>query len=338
MAMTRREALRKLTTGTMSVVATGAATAVAASVRQLPTSYAAYSLAGFLALLMLPMHGYPIREDLNGLPRFLMLLFPIWLGFAELAGVDGACSHANAIQPDTRFNGLHQINYDLTSTTKNIIKLYRPADGKSYSYVKQQCMHCVDPACVAGCMFKGLKKDVKTGVVTWNAKLCVGCRYCEIACPYHIPKFQWEGFNPKIVKCELCKERLTKGQQPACSTVCPVHAVIFGKRSELLAEAKRRIKENPGKYYQDRVYGEREGGGTQCLYLSHVPFANLGLPELPEESVPQKYLKWQKRVYSYLAVPAVLYASVVGVIRNNWKDHQEHMQEEQEETGLRPQL
>ena len=63
-------------------VATGAATAVAASVRQLPTSYAAYSLAGFLALLMLPMHGYPIGEDLNGLPRFLMLLFPIWLGFA----------------------------------------------------------------------------------------------------------------------------------------------------------------------------------------------------------------------------------------------------------------
>ena len=313
MAMTRREALRKLTTGTMSVVATGAATGVA-------LSGAALS-----------------EENIAAPPEALGLLYDATRCVGCQSCV-AACSQANAIQPDTRFNGLHQINYDLTSTTKNIIKLYRPADGKSYSYVKQQCMHCVDPACVAGCMFKGLKKDVKTGVVTWNAKLCVGCRYCEIACPYHIPKFQWEGFNPKIVKCELCKERLTKGQQPACSTVCPVHAVIFGKRSELLAEAKRRIKENPGKYYQDRVYGEREGGGTQCLYLSHVPFANLGLPELPEESVPQKYLKWQKRVYSYLAVPAVLYASVVGVIRNNWKDHQEHMQEEQEETGLRPQL
>ena len=313
MAMTRREALRKLTTGTMSVVATGAATGVALS-------------------------GAALSEENIAAPAEALGLLYDATRCVGCQSCVAACSQANAIQPDTRFNGLHQINYDLTSTTKNIIKLYRPADGKSYSYVKQQCMHCVDPACVAGCMFKGLKKDVKTGVVTWNAKLCVGCRYCEIACPYHIPKFQWESFNPKIVKCELCKERLTKGQQPACSTVCPVHAVIFGKRSELLAEAKRRIKENPGKYYQDRVYGEREGGGTQCLCLSHVPFVNLGLPELPEESVPQKYLKWQKRVYSYLAVPAVLYASVVGVIRNNWKDHQEHMQEEQEETGLRPQL
>ena len=313
MAMTRREALRKLTTGTVSVVATGAATGVV-------LSGAAYS-----------------EEQVAAPAEALGLLYDATRCVGCQSCV-AACSQANDIQPDTRFNGLHQINYDLTSTTKNIIKLYRPADGKSYSYVKQQCMHCVDPACVAGCMFKGLKKDVKTGVVTWNAKLCVGCRYCEIACPYHIPKFQWEGFNPKIVKCELCKERLAKGQRPACTTVFPVHAVIFGKRSELLAEAKRRIKENPGKYYQDRVYGEREGGGTQCLYLSHVPFANLGLPELPEESVPQKYLKWQKRVYSYLAVPAVLYASVVGVIRSNWRDHQQHMQEEEKETGLRPQL
>ena len=54
---------------------------------------------------------------------------------------------------------------DLNSFTKNIIKLYKPADGKTYSYVKQQCMHCVDPACVAGCMFKGLQKDQETGVV-----------------------------------------------------------------------------------------------------------------------------------------------------------------------------
>jgi Fe-S-cluster-containing dehydrogenase component len=313
MAMTRREALRKLTTGTVSVVATGAVTGVTLSA-------AAHS-----------------EEKIAAPTEALGLLYDATRCVGCQSCV-AACAQANNLPPDTRLNGLHQIAYDLNSTTKNIIKLYRPADGKSYSYVKQQCMHCVDPACVAGCMFKGLKKDVKTGVVTWDAKLCVGCRYCEIACPYHIPKFQWEGFNPRIVKCELCKERLANGQQPACSAVCPVHAVVFGKRSELLAEAKRRIKENPGKYYQDRVYGEREAGGTQCLYLSHVPFANLGLPDLPDESVPQKYLKWQKRVYSYLAVPAVLYASVVGVIRNNWKDFQGHIREEEEETGLRPQL
>jgi Fe-S-cluster-containing dehydrogenase component len=313
MAMTRREALRKITAGTASVVATGAATGVALS-------------------------GVAHSEETPAVPPEALGLLYDATRCVGCQSCVAACAQANNQASAAPANKLYQIAYDLNSTTRNIIKLYRPTDGKSYSYVKQQCMHCVDPACVAGCMFKGLKKDPKTGVVSWNSKLCVGCRYCEIACPYHVPKFQWEGYNPRIVKCELCKERLAKGEQPACSSVCPVHAVIFGKRSELLAEAKRRIKESPGKYFQDRVYGEHEAGGTQCLYLSHVPFTNLGLPDLPDESVPQKYLKWQKRVYSYLAVPAVVYASVVGVINGNWKEHQHHMEEEEKETGLRPQL
>lgn len=251
-----------------------------------------------------------------------------------------ACAEANNLLPEAMRlgDGVHLTASDLNSFTKNIIKLYKPVDGKEYSFVKQQCMQCVDPTCVAGCMFKGLKKDPNTGVVTWNSKLCVGCRYCEISCPFHIPKFQWQGFNPKIVKCELCKERLAKGDQPACTSVCPTHAVIFGKRDDLLIEAKTRIKNHPGKYHEDRVYGEIEGGGTQVLYLSHVAFENIGLPKLESESVPRKYLKWQKRVYSYLAVPAVLYASMVGIINGNWKKHQEHMKEDEEKTGLRAQL
>lgn len=313
MAMTRREALRKLTAGTVSVVATGAATGVALS-------------------------GVAHSEETPAVPPEAIGLLYDATRCVGCQSCVAACAQANNEAMNASSQKLYQIAYDLNSTTRNIIKLYRPADGKSYSYVKQQCMHCVDPACVAGCMFKGLKKDPKTGVVSWNSKLCVGCRYCEIACPYHIPKFQWEGYNPRIVKCELCKERLARGEQPACSSVCPVHAVIFGKRDELLAEAKRRIKESPGKYFQDRVYGEHEAGGTQSLYLSHVPFSNLGLPDLPDESVPQKYLKWQKRVYSYLAVPAVVYASVVGVISGSFKEHKEHMEEEEKEIGLRPQL
>lgn len=313
MAMTRREALRKLTAGTASVVATGAATGIALS-------------------------GVAHSEETPGVSAEAVGLLYDATRCVGCQSCVAACAQANNEAMNASSQKLYQIAYDLNSTTRNIIKLYRPTAGQSYSYVKQQCMHCVDPACVAGCMFKGLKKDPKTGIVSWNSKLCVGCRYCEIACPYHIPKFQWEGYNPKIVKCELCRERLARGEQPACSSVCPVHAVIFGKRAELLAEAKRRIKESPGKYFQDRVYGEHEAGGTQSLYLSHVPFSNLGLPDLPDESVPQKYLKWQKRVYSYLAVPAVVYASVVGVINSSFKEHKEHMEEEEKETGLRPQL
>lgn len=145
--------------------------------------------------------------------------------------------------------------------------------------------------------------------------------------------------NPKIIKCEFCKDRLAVGKQPACTDVCPTHAVIFGHREELLQEAKKRIKESPGKYYNDKVFGEHDGGGTQVLYLSHVPFEKLGLPDnLGPESIPSKYLKWQKKLYSYLVVPTVLYVSLVGVIRGNWKDHQHHMDMDEKKTGLRPQL
>ena len=249
-----------------------------------------------------------------------------------------ACAAANGVEPDATADSLHYTNFDLSSFTKNIIKLYKPADGSAYSFVKRQCMHCVDPACVSGCPFQALKKNEKNGIVGWDGGKCVGCRYCEIACPYNVPKFQWSGMNPKIVKCELCKERLAVGKQPACTSACPVGAVIFGKREDLLKEAKQRIKDNPGRYYQNRVYGEVEGGGTQALYLSHVAFEKLGLPDLGDESVPRKYMKWQKRVYSYMVLPTAIYAGLATIIKRNFRHELAEKQEEEKKTGLRPQL
>jgi Fe-S-cluster-containing dehydrogenase component len=178
-----------------------------------------------------------------------------------------ACTAANDLQPDTRADGIHQAPPALNYFTKNIIKLYRTADGSDHSYFKQQCMHCVDPGCMNACMFGGLRKDEETGVVWWLGSKCVGCRYCEIACPFHIPAFQWDGFNPKIVKCELCRDPIKKGlrKQPGCTEVCPTQAVIYGKREDLLKEAKSRIAANPGKYFEGKVYGEHDAGGTQVL-------------------------------------------------------------------------
>ena len=141
-------------------------------------------------------------------------------------------------------------------------------------------MQCLDPACAAGCPFQALHKDPESGIVSWTADKCIGCRYCTITCPYHVPRFQWQGYNPRVTKCELCSQRLEKGLKPGCTTVCPTGAVIFGPRTVLLTEAKRRIRENPGRYYENKVYGETDNGGTQSLYLSRVPFEDLGLPEL----------------------------------------------------------
>jgi Fe-S-cluster-containing dehydrogenase component len=249
-----------------------------------------------------------------------------------------ACAEANDTVPDTRRDELHQAPSDLNDLTRNIIKLYKPQDGSAFSYVKRQCMHCLDPACAAGCPFQALHKDPESGIVTWTADKCIGCRYCTITCPYHVPRFQWQGYNPRVTKCELCHHRLEKGQKPGCTSVCPTGAVIFGPRTVLLTEAKKRIKNSPGRYYQSRVYGETDNGGTQCLYLSRVPFEKLGLPELGPESVPARTLRWQRRLYQYFALPAVLYISLVQVIRKSLKGHEQEAHEREKETGLRAQL
>jgi len=222
--------------------------------------------------------------------------------------------------------------------TRNIIKLYKPTDGTPSSYVKRQCMHCLDPACAAGCPFQALAKDPETGIVSWTADKCIGCRYCTITCPYHVPRFQWMGYNPRVTKCELCSTRLERGLKPGCTTVCPTGAVIFGARTVLLAEGKRRIKENPGRYYENKVYGETDNGGTQSLYLARVPFEDLGLPEIGPESVPAKTLRWQRRFYQYFALPALLYAGLVQVIRKSVKGHVQDAHDHEKETGLRAQL
>jgi Fe-S-cluster-containing dehydrogenase component len=248
-----------------------------------------------------------------------------------------ACAEANGLVPDTRLTGLHQAPLDLNEFTKNIIKLHDPVSGPQ-SFVKQQCMHCLEPACVAACPFQALFKRTDDGVVAWESTRCIGCRYCEVACPYHVPKFEWTAQNPEIVKCEFCRHRLAVNEQPACTEVCPTGAVIFGPRSVLLDQAKARIETTPGKYFEDRVYGEHEAGGTQVLYLSHVPFEAIGLPTLAPDDRPGRYLYWQTLVSRFFALPVVLYGVAVRIMRQNFVEHQRELQKEHELSGVDPQL
>lgn len=225
-----------------------------------------------------------------------------------------ACREANGLEPDTSWSsGLYQAPEDLNEKTKTVIKLYE--EGSHRAFMKAQCMHCVDPACAEACMLGAFKKR-EFGIVSYDANLCVGCRYCEVACPYNVPKFEWSKAAPKMVKCELCKERLAAGKQPACTDVCPRKAVIFGKRDALLKEARRRLAENPGKYVQ-KIYGETDGGGTQCLYLSNVPFEKLGLPALGTRSTPTLQRTIQRSLYKGFAAPIGLYAVLGAVMLRN---------------------
>ena len=233
-----------------------------------------------------------------------------------------ACQDANGLPRDpTGLGPRYDAPVDLSQRAKTVIKLYRAADQQSF--VKAQCMHCIDPACATACMLGALKKR-EFGIVSYDPDLCVGCRYCEIACPFNVPKFEWAKTAPKIVKCELCKERLREGLEPACTAVCPRKAVIFGKRSDLLREARRRIAAEPDRYLP-KVYGETDGGGTQVLYLSHVPFEDLGFRFSHEQPVPEIQQTVQHGIYKGFVGPIALYALLGAVMfRNRKKSEGEH--------------
>lgn len=219
-----------------------------------------------------------------------------------------ACKKANDLP-----GNLYDPPNDLSGDTKNIIKIYQ--DEEQTSYMKAQCMHCIDPACARACMIGAFKKR-EYGIVTWDPDRCIGCRYCQVACPYGIPKFQWDTPTPKIVKCELCHHIVTKGGQPGCCEACPKEAVIYGDYRELLAEARQRIADHPDRYWpagDPQIFGDTEGGGTQVLYLAGVDFSHLGLPALGDEPAGERAATIQHAVYQGAIAPVALYG-LLGVV------------------------
>lgn len=162
----------------------------------------------------------------------------------------------------------------------------RFATHKGDVYIKSQCMHCNQPACVSACLTKAMYKT-KEGPVIWRGDKCMGCRYCMVSCPFDIPKFEFNSPNPKIQKCTFCYDRILEGKKPACAENCPTEAIKFGTRREMLTEARKRLVENPG-VYVDQIYGEEVAGGTAFLYLSPVPFSELGVnTKLQNDSYPE---------------------------------------------------
>ncbi|WP_423129264.1 4Fe-4S dicluster domain-containing protein [Gaoshiqia sp. Z1-71] len=153
--------------------------------------------------------------------------------------------------------------------------------SKGEIYARKQCMHCNEPACAAACLTQAMYKT-KEGPVIWREEKCMGCRYCMISCPFDVPKFDYHSANPKIQKCDMCYERIIQGELPVCVETCG-DALFFGTRRELIAEARRRIAETP-ELYIDQIYGERVAGGTGYLYLSPVPYHELGFNEQLQNS------------------------------------------------------
>ena len=211
---------------------------------------------------------------------------------------------------------------DLSGDTRTIIKLHKEAGN--WSYIKHSCMHCQKPSCVSVCPVSAMFKDKVTGIVDYNKNTCLGCRYCQIACAFNIPKFEWDATMPQIVKCDLCRNtNLKEKGVPACVEVCPVGAIKFGKRSELLKDARSRIETHPDRYVQ-HIYGEHEVGGTNHLYIAGVPFEKLGVPRLPAEAPAAISEKIQHTIYKGFIAPVALYSVLGFIALKNMKKHGGH--------------
>lgn len=194
---------------------------------------------------------------------------------------EAACNKVNNLPPPDRpFDDLDVLDQKRRphADTYTIVNKFSQPGTTLPVFVKNQCNHCLEPACASACFVKALKKS-KTGAVVYDASLCVGCRYCMIACPFNIPAYEYDNpFTPEVTKCTLCQPRIQKGLLPGCVEICPKEALTFATRKELIKIARQRIKTHPN-LYVDHVYGEHEMGGCNWLYISNAPFSDLGLRE-----------------------------------------------------------
>jgi len=206
----------------------------------------------------------------------------------------GACSAACKEQ-----NGLPlPIEERTTAYTWTVVERHGGAN------VRRLCMHCLTPTCASVCPVGAMQKTA-SGPVVYDSTLCIGCRYCIVACPFGVPKYQWDRPVPIVGKCVLCAPRLAAGRPTACAAVCPTGATACGGRDALVREARARIAREPGRYV-DHVYGLDEAGGTSVLLLAGVPFAQLGLPaDLPREPLPMLTWRVLSRLPDVVAVAAV---------------------------------
>ena len=249
-----------------------------------------------------------LRGAAGGVTALMLTsLVPTAAQASEATGTESAAADPNGILIDlTRCSGCQQCALACQASNGCQANGAAPTglSADSYSYVqsialeeaatgpvgaetvtvKRQCMHCLHPACVSACTVGALHKRAD-GPVVYDASKCIGCRYCQYACPFGVPAFDWDNPLGLIHKCQMCASRLDSGLLPACVGACPNGALRAGSRTALLAQAHGQIASNPGRYV-DHVYGEHEAGGTSVLYLSDVPFARLGFPVLDTRPIP----------------------------------------------------
>ncbi len=233
---------------------------------------------------------------------------------------EAACAAVKGLPaPDL---GPNQVERVRTTSDRALTVVNRYATNSGYAFLKNQCMHCNQPACASVCLTKALLKT-ESGQVIWRGNKCMGCRMCMVSCPFDIPKFEYSSANPAILKCDLCYDRTKDDKKPVCVEACPAKALTFGTRRELLQIARERIEKNRGTYV-DSIYGEHEAGGTGVMYLSSVDFAELGMNQtLGNEPYPKLSKPFLSAVPLIFTVLPVFMLALNRATRKNDRDDEE---------------
>ncbi len=207
---------------------------------------------------------------------------------------------------------------------------YEKNGQNEFAFYKEMCMHCNEPACASVCPVGAFKKT-KEGPVTYDADRCIGCRFCMVACPFGVPKYEWSKALPLVRKCTGCYSRVKEGLKPACATTC-VSAITYGNREEMIKEANKRIAARPEKYLK-KLYGSEEAGGTSVIYLTALPFDELGFKPVTKRPLPS--YTWQ----ALRLVPGIFLTVGSSLSLLSWFNHRKERiakEEEQRKSGATP--
>ena len=182
---------------------------------------------------------------------------------------ESACNTVNELPaPQKPFDDLTVLEQKRRTTAKTytVVNQFSQARaGGAPVFVKKQCNHCLEPACASACFVKAFTKN-PDGSVTYDASLCVGCRYCIIACPFEIPAYEYdEPWTPRVMKCTMCHPRISEGKLPGCVQACPTEALVFGRRTDLIRVARQRIDTYPDRYVDHITVSTRWAAPTGSI-------------------------------------------------------------------------
>ncbi len=207
-------------------------------------------------------------------------------------GCQVACKQWNSLPSplglnEQKFTGSYQSPLDLNGDTRLVMtfsekpgaKKWRPVE---WAFGRRSCYHCEDAACVQVCPTHALSRR-DNGVIDFDTEKCIGCQYCQQACPFDVPRYQ--GPDGKIDKCTMCIDRLENGKKPACVSTCQPEALQFGPRDEMIRKGKERVEWLKKRGYDKaELYGEHEMGGLHILQVCKYGHEAHGLPTNPQPS------------------------------------------------------